>query len=67
MFVATGICCDRSFVATKYFCGDKSFVVTSILLSRQKMCFVVTNTFVMTDDKMCVCHGKNYTGGSSCQ
>ena len=48
MFVATNICCDKSFVMTKIFCHDKqfcrnkSFVATSILLSQQKTCFVAT-------------------------
>ena len=37
----------------KYFCRDKSFVVTSILLSLQKMCFVATNT-------CCVCRDKSF-------
>ena len=31
------------------FCHNKSFVVTSILLSRQKMGFIVTNTCVVTN------------------
>ena len=37
-------CRDKTFVATKYFCCDITFVATSILLLRQKMCFVATNT-----------------------
>ena len=54
MFVATNICCDKSFVVTKIFCHDKhncfhnqTFVTTSILLLRQKMCFVATNTCLL--------------------
>ena len=43
---------DKTFVTTKIFCCDKhNFVATSILLLRQKMCFVTTNTclcFVVT-------------------
>ena len=39
-FVVTNICRDKGFV----FCRDKRFVATSILLLRQKMCFVATNT-----------------------
>ena len=47
--------CNKTFVTTKYFCCDKylswqtcvccdkSFVVTGIFLSWQKMCFVMTN------------------------
>ena len=34
MFVVTNICRDKSFVATKIFCGDKhNFVVTKVILS----------------------------------
>ena len=51
-FVATKVCLPRQsfcrnkvlFVATKYFCRNKGFVATSILLTRQKACFVVTDT-----------------------
>ena len=50
-FVMTKLCLLRHiFVMTKIFCHEKhnfiatkTFVVTSILLSRQKMCFVATN------------------------
>ena len=38
-FVATNICHDKRFVTTK-----NIFVATSILLSRQKTCYVATNT-----------------------
>ena len=37
------LCLFFTFVATNISC-DKSFVATSILLSRQKTCFVATNT-----------------------
>ena len=33
-----------AFVETKIFCRDKSFLSVSILLSRQRTCFVATNT-----------------------
>ena len=51
MFVVTNIFCDKSFVTTKYFCRDKSFVMTSILLSQQKMCFM---TNICLSDKTLV-------------
>ena len=42
MFVGTNLFRDKiMFVATNiFFFGDKTFVMTSILLSRQKTCFV---------------------------
>ena len=44
-FVVTNLVCrDKSFVATKRFCDKHNFVATSILLPRQKTCFVTTNT-----------------------
>ena len=43
-----------------HFCCNKCFVVTSILLSRQKTCFVATNTCLF-------CRDKNDTCGCSCQ
>ena len=39
VFVATNICSDKRFVATKIFCRNKSFVAASIILSRQKTFF----------------------------
>ena len=56
-------CCDKyinaqygchDFVTTKI-CCDKSFVATSILLSQQKTCFVVTNTCLLWHDKTDTC------------
>ena len=43
VFVATKVCSSRQkFSRDKQFCRDKSIVATSILLSQQKTCFVVT-------------------------
>ena len=54
-FVATkvwlpwqNVCCNKiMFVAAKYFLELKCFVATSILLLRQKTCFVITNTCLL--------------------
>ena len=47
VFVATNICCNESFDATKLFCrGRHNVVVTNILL-RQKMCFVATKDVLL--------------------
>ena len=51
-------CHDKTMFVMKNF-HNKTFVVTSILLLQQKMCFVATNTFVCCD--------KNDTCGSSRQ
>ena len=67
LFVATNICREKSFVATKIFCHDKhnfTFVVASIRFLWQITCFVATN--------MCLswqrfCRDKNDTCGSSHQ
>ena len=49
VFVMTNICCNESLVVTKIFGRDShSFVVASILLLRQKTCFVTTNVFAAT-------------------
>ena len=56
MLVATNICRDKIFVTTKM-CDNKSLVMTSILLSWQKTCFVTTR----------VCCDKNDTCGTSRQ
>ena len=45
----------------KYLCHDKTFVLTSILLSQQKMCFVTTNTCLSWQNFCC---NKNDTCGS---
>ena len=62
-FVATKVClplqnfCRHKiiFVATKYFCRDKTFVATStcIRLSRQQTCFVPTNTCLSRQNYVC--------------
>ena len=51
------VCCDKTFVATIFFCPDKHmFVTTSILLSWQRMCaFVATNSCL----SLMFCHNKN--------
>ena len=62
-------CCDKTFVATKFcsdkylscqtcFCPNKSFVATSLVLSREKTCFLATNTCLSRQN---VCHNKNDT------
>ena len=48
VFVVTHISHDNTLLGQKYVCHDKRFVMASILLSRQKTCFVMTNTFVAT-------------------
>ena len=67
-FVATKVCLPRQnfcrhkiiFVATKYFCHDKTFVATStcIRLSRQQTCFVATNTCLSRQKNARICRDK---------
>ena len=45
--IVTDVCRYKSFVAAKIFCRYKSFVTTSILLSRQKQCFVATKMILV--------------------
>ena len=58
VFVTTNICRNKSSVATKIFCH--SFVMSSILLSWQKTCFVATEMVLVvasTNDSL-----QHYTG-----
>ena len=52
-FVATKQAYNSMLVATKIFCCDKSFVAANIIVSRQKACFVPTNTCLLR--QTCVC------------
>ena len=44
-------CRDTTFLVINI-CRDKTFLTTSILLSRQKTCFVMTNMFVTTKQSL---------------
>ena len=64
-FVRTILCLlQQMFVWTKllsqqkYVCRDKRFITRSILLSQQKTCFVVTNTYTCLSRQTHVCHDK---------
>ena len=46
MFVATNICCDKHVVATQIFFSNE-IVMTSILLSQQRTCFVATKMILV--------------------
>ena len=74
VFVATKVCLSQQnfcqlFVVTKvlsrqtYFFHNKTFIMTSILLSHQKMCFVMTNVFCC--DKRVFCHDKSVCGNKT--
>ena len=72
VFAMPNICRSKSFVTTNLILSQFFVVVvlTSILLSQQKMCFVVTNMFVAT--RTCLsrqkfCCDKNDICGNSCQ
>ena len=55
MFVGTNICLSRQ----NTFCRDKTFVArnTCRILSRQKTCFVATNTCLFCWTKLCIIVG----------
>ena len=60
---ATKVCLPRqSFCCDKQVCHDKGFVTTSILLLRQKMCFVVTN--MCLSQQKWACHDKTFVATS---
>ena len=64
VFIATNICRDKSFVATKTFCRDKRFVAASTLLSRQKTCFVATKIILVAAPANDIIHDLGFTDTS---
>jgi len=60
MFVATDICRDKGFVATKIFCGDKHNFVPTKLLSPQAY-FVATKEVFCCDKNVLVAATANDT------
>ena len=57
MFVAINICREKTFVATNIYRNKHNFVATSILLSRQKLCFVFVAK--KSRDKHIICQEKH--------
>ena len=56
MFVMTKVSLSQEHLSQQnYVCRDKSFVVISILLLRQKTCFVETKILLVAAPANCIC------------